>query len=81
MIAHGTGVCPRVSVVVEDQNKKQEKITAENVLVAVGRAPNVEGLDLNKANVEYSSKGIKVNEYLQTTNPNIFEDPEKYLIT
>ncbi len=62
----------QVSVVVEDQNKNQEKITATNILVAVGRAPNVEGLDLDKANVEYSPKGIKVNEYLQTTNPNIF---------
>jgi pyruvate/2-oxoglutarate dehydrogenase complex dihydrolipoamide dehydrogenase (E3) component len=62
----------QVSIVVEDQNKKQEKIIADNVLVAVGRAPNVEGLNLNKANVEFSAKGIKVNEYLQTTNPNIF---------
>jgi len=62
----------QVSVIVEDQNKKQEKITAENVLVAIGRAPNVEGLDLGKANVEYSPKGIKVNDYLQTTNSKIF---------
>lgn len=61
-----------VSVFVEDQNKRQEKVTAENVLVAVGRAPNVEGLDLNKANIEYSPKGIKVNDYLQTMNPNVF---------
>ena len=61
-----------VSVIVEDQNKKQETFSAENVLVAVGRAPNVDGLDLNKANVDFSAKGIKVNEFLQTTNPNIF---------
>jgi pyruvate/2-oxoglutarate dehydrogenase complex dihydrolipoamide dehydrogenase (E3) component len=62
----------RVGVIVEDRDRKQEKINAENVLVAVGRAPNVEGLDLDKANVEYSPKGIKVNDYLQTTNPDIF---------
>ena len=62
----------QVSAVVEDQNKKQESVTATNILVAVGRAPNVEGLDLDKANVEHTPKGIKVNDYLQTTNPNIF---------
>jgi pyruvate/2-oxoglutarate dehydrogenase complex dihydrolipoamide dehydrogenase (E3) component len=38
----------------------------------VGRAPNVEGLNLENAKVEYNNKGIKVSEYLQTTNLDIF---------
>ncbi len=62
----------QVIVTVEGKGGKKEDITAENVLVAVGRAPNLEGLDLEKAGVEYTLKGLKVNEYLQTTNPNIF---------
>jgi len=62
----------QVIVTVEDKNGKKEDITSENVLVAIGRAPNLEGLDLQKANVEYTPKGLKVNTYLQTTNPNIF---------
>ena len=59
-------------VTVEDKNGKKEDVSAEDVLVAVGRAPNLEGLDLEKAGVEYTPKGLKVNEYLQTTNSNIF---------
>lgn len=62
----------RVTATVEDKNGKKEDISADNVLVAVGRAPNLEGLDLEKAGVEYTPKGLKVNEYLQTSNLNIF---------
>jgi pyruvate/2-oxoglutarate dehydrogenase complex dihydrolipoamide dehydrogenase (E3) component len=59
-------------VTVEDKNGKKEDIASEEVLVAIGRAPNLEGLNLEKAGVEYTPKGIKLNEYLQTTNTNIF---------
>jgi pyruvate/2-oxoglutarate dehydrogenase complex dihydrolipoamide dehydrogenase (E3) component len=61
-----------VYVTLEDKNKNQEEVSAENVLVAIGRAPNVEGLSLEKAGVEYTNKGIIVNPYLQTRNSNIF---------
>lgn len=43
------------------------------MLIAIGRQPNVEGLDLEKANVAYSeADGIQVNKYLRTTNKNIY---------
>lgn len=43
------------------------------ILVAAGRTPNVESLDLDKAQVEANAKGIVVNDYLQSvTNPNVF---------
>lgn len=45
---------------------------ADRVLVAAGRAANVEGLDLEYAGVAYGSKGIQVNDRLQTTNPRIY---------
>jgi pyruvate/2-oxoglutarate dehydrogenase complex dihydrolipoamide dehydrogenase (E3) component len=48
---------------------------AENVdklLIGTGRAPNVEGLGLEAAGIEFSEKGVKVNDRLQTTNPRIF---------
>ncbi len=61
-----------VFVSLEDKDKNREEIFAQNVLVAVGRAPNLEGLDLEKAGVEYSRSGIRVNEYLQTGNKDIF---------
>lgn len=46
-------------------------IKAEKILIATGRAPNV-NLSLEKAGVDYDKRGIKVNEYLQTSNENIY---------
>lgn len=42
------------------------------VLVGVGRAPNVEGLELDAVGVAYDKTGIKVDDQLRTTNPNIY---------
>ncbi|MEM7012778.1 MAG: mercuric reductase [Verrucomicrobiota bacterium] len=44
----------------------------DEILVGVGRAPNVEGLNLEAASVEYEKFGIVVNDKLQTTNKRIF---------
>jgi pyruvate/2-oxoglutarate dehydrogenase complex dihydrolipoamide dehydrogenase (E3) component len=44
----------------------------DQLLVAVGRAPNVEGLGLEAASVAYDKKGVQVNDYLQTSRPNIY---------
>ena len=47
--------------------------TVDALLVAVGRAPNVEGLGLEAAGVEFNTTdGVRVNDRLQTTNPKIF---------
>ncbi|WP_041780205.1 mercuric reductase [Allocoleopsis franciscana] len=52
---------------------QEESITVDEILVGVGRAPNVEGLNLDAVGVEYDQKqGVKVNDYLQTTNPRIY---------
>lgn len=54
-------------------NGKPDSIIVDEILVGVGRAPNVEGLNLEAVGVEYDAKqGVKVNDYLQTTNPKIF---------
>jgi pyruvate/2-oxoglutarate dehydrogenase complex dihydrolipoamide dehydrogenase (E3) component len=42
------------------------------MLVAVGRAPNIAGLDLEKAGVKYSNKGIEADNTLRTTATNIY---------
>jgi pyruvate/2-oxoglutarate dehydrogenase complex dihydrolipoamide dehydrogenase (E3) component len=44
----------------------------DQLLVAVGRAPNVENLNLEAAGVEFDQQGVKVNDHLQTTNSDIF---------
>lgn len=48
-------------------------VTVDKLLVAVGRAPNVDGLGLEKIGVEYDlRKGVKVNDLFQTTNPKVY---------
>ncbi len=47
-------------------------VTVDEILVGTGRRPNVEGLDLEAAGVDYDPSGIRINEYLQTTNRKIF---------
>ncbi len=47
-------------------------VLVDQLLVAVGRAPNVEGLGLENVGVEFDKKGVKVNERLQTANPRIY---------
>ena len=61
-----------VSITLEDKDKKQSVVKAEKVLVAVGRAANVQGLDLEKAGVKYSNKGVEVDATLRTSAKNIY---------
>ena len=51
---------------------QQYDVTVDEILVGVGRAPNVEGVGLEAAGVDYDKNGVKVNARLQTTNPKIF---------
>jgi len=47
-------------------------LETDSVLVAVGRMPNVDTLDLEQAGVEYDKKGVKVDRHLRTTASNIY---------
>jgi pyruvate/2-oxoglutarate dehydrogenase complex dihydrolipoamide dehydrogenase (E3) component len=48
-------------------------LTVDEILVAAGRAPNVENLDLEAAGVAYDTEhGIRVNDHLQTTSLHIY---------
>jgi pyruvate/2-oxoglutarate dehydrogenase complex dihydrolipoamide dehydrogenase (E3) component len=48
------------------------EVVADEILVGVGRAPNTDGLGLEKAGVEYDRSGIKVSDTLRTSNPNVY---------
>ncbi len=52
--------------------KGGETVEGTHLLMAVGRKPNVDGLDLEKAGIEYERRGIKVNDNLVTTNKKVF---------
>jgi pyruvate/2-oxoglutarate dehydrogenase complex dihydrolipoamide dehydrogenase (E3) component len=49
-----------------------ERIEGSDLLVAAGRAPNVSGMNLELAGVEFDRHGIKVDTRLRTTNKKIF---------
>jgi dihydrolipoamide dehydrogenase len=55
------------------QKASANAIEVDEVLVAVGRQPNVEGLNLEAVGVQYDSRhGVQVNDRLQTSNPRIY---------
>ena len=49
-----------------------EPITAEAMLIAAGRTPNLRALNLEAAGVDYDEQGVKVNACLQTSQPHIY---------
>lgn len=54
------------------QDGKEKIIKGSHVLVAAGRKANVDGLDLEKAGVAYTPRGINVDARLRTSRKNIF---------
>jgi pyruvate/2-oxoglutarate dehydrogenase complex dihydrolipoamide dehydrogenase (E3) component len=51
----------------------EKEITASSMLFTIGRIPNIDHLKLDAANINYDKKlGILVNNYLQTSNENVF---------
>jgi pyruvate/2-oxoglutarate dehydrogenase complex dihydrolipoamide dehydrogenase (E3) component len=59
-------------VVVWERDGEQHETVADELLVAVGRAPNVEDLGLETAGVHYDRTGVQVDDKLRTTNKRIF---------
>ncbi|HXO20308.1 MAG TPA: mercuric reductase [Thermoanaerobaculia bacterium] len=55
-----------------DAGGQRREIAADEILVAAGRAANVEGMGLEAAGVEFSKEGVKVDDHLRTTNPRIY---------
>ncbi len=55
-----------------ESDGKGYDLTVDKLLVAVGRAPNVEGLNLEAAGVQYDKKGVKVDDQLRTANKRIY---------
>lgn len=49
-----------------------ESITGSHLLVAAGRAPNVDTLDLEKGGVKYDRAGIDTDEALRTSNRRVY---------
>ena len=59
-------------VLLIERGSEQRKLIADEILVAAGRQPNVEGLHLEGASVQYTARGVTVNDRLRTSNPRIY---------
>ena len=51
---------------------KEEKVVSSDLLMAVGRTPYFDGLNLEGAGVNYNEKGIPVDDFMQTNVPGIY---------
>lgn len=60
-------------VTIYEQDGKECEVVADEILVGIGRTPNVEAMGLDDVGVKYDVRGgIEVNDRLQTTNPMIY---------
>ena len=50
----------------------EHELVVDQIMVATGRIPNLESLDLEAAGVEYHKRGIKVDKHHRTSNKRIF---------
>ena len=55
-----------------DLKGKEDSVISSDILMAVGRRPNVDGLNLEAAGVEFSPRGIPVDDMMRTNVPHIY---------
>jgi pyruvate/2-oxoglutarate dehydrogenase complex dihydrolipoamide dehydrogenase (E3) component len=68
-VSQKTKTTIKVTVETDDGN---EEVVGSHILVATGRAANVDGLDLDKAGIDYERSGIKVSNALRTANKRVY---------
>ena len=59
-------------VLLRGKDNRQETLSADALLVAMGRDPNLKGLGLENAGVDFDGKGLKLDSRLRTTQKHIF---------
>lgn len=62
----------RDKVVRFERNGQSDEFVANEIVVAVGRKPNIEAVGLEAAGVQYTAQGVTVDDRLRTSNPKIF---------
>lgn len=56
-----------------NSNDNTKTVQTDLVVNAAGRVPELDGLNLERANISSNKKGIEVNEFLQSvSNPNVY---------
>jgi dihydrolipoamide dehydrogenase len=59
-------------IYIQNQEGKEEELVADQLLVAVGRRPALESLNLEAAGVHFTAEGIPTNPSLRTNVPHIW---------
>lgn len=59
-------------IVTVEHGGGREEVAGDELLVATGRAPNVEGLGLEAAGVAWDGRGVRVDDRLRTTNRRVY---------
>ena len=71
-IIHAKDLGDKKEVLIRHANGEEIPVHAETILVAAGRTPNIEGLALENAGVEYTGRGIPVDPRMRTSQKHIF---------
>ena len=51
---------------------EERSAAVDEILMAAGRVPNIDTLDLEAAGIDYHKRGVTVSDTLQTSNPNVY---------
>ncbi len=78
--SEGIDIRAKAAIVEIKSFKKIIKVTLKNgdviegshLLVAAGRTPNIEGINLEASGIEYTQRGITVDSALRSTNRNVY---------
>lgn len=60
------------AVTIESREKQFTELLADEVLIAAGRRPNIDGLELEKAGIEYNVEGIITDKRLKTSASTVY---------
>ena len=69
---------------VKNEAGHEVEVRGEEILIAAGRAPTAGSLALENAGIELEGQGLRVDEHLRTTAPNVYAAGDitgKYLFT
>jgi len=58
--------------VIFEKDGQVHSVTGDQVLLSVGRRPNVAGLGLENIGVEFSPRGVKIDQHCRTNIPNVY---------
>ena len=55
-----------------EQMGKSKQVASQRILVATGRKPQLDSLNLNAAGVKFDTSGVVIDDFLRTSNPRIY---------